>query len=70
MGYICKKLMEVGEIDVDCKVLIFFLMEEGKIYWFDGDSYWCVMVFILCVKIYEIVNFEYLYYVGVVFGNF
>ena len=45
-GHIRKKLTEAGEADIDRKVLNFLETEEGKTYWFDGESYWRVMVFI------------------------
>lgn len=61
-GHIRKKLTEAGETDVDRKVLTFLPTEEGKTYWFDGDSYWRVMVFIPRAKTYETVNPEYSYY--------
>ena len=44
-GHIRKKLTEAGEADIDRKVLSFLATEEGKTYWFDGESYWRVMVF-------------------------
>ena len=69
-GHIRKKLTEAGETDVDRKVLTFLPTEEGKTYWFDGDSYWRVMVFIPRAKTYETVNPEYSYYAGAAFGNF
>ena len=43
--HIRKKLTEAGEADVDRKVLTFLETEEGKTFWFDGDSYWRVMIF-------------------------
>ena len=39
-GHIRKKLTEAGEADIDRKVLSFLATEEGKTYWFDGESYW------------------------------
>ena len=58
-NHIRKKLTEAGESDIDRKVLSFLETEEGKTYWFDGDSYWRVMVFIPRAKTYETVNPEY-----------
>ena len=58
-GHIRKKLTEAGEADIDRKVLSFLATEEGKTYWFDGESYWRVMVFIPRAKTYETVNPEY-----------
>ncbi len=68
--HIRKKLESNGETDIDRKVLHFLPTGEGKTYWFDGDSYWRVMVFIPRAKTYETVNPEYSYYAGVAFGNF
>ena len=69
-GHIRKKLTEAGEADIDRKVLSFLVTEEGKTYWFDGESYWRVMVFIPRAKTYETVNPEYSNYAGEAFGNF
>ncbi len=70
-NHIRKKLTEAGESDIDRKVLsLSFETEEGKTYWFDGDSYWRVMVFIPRAKTYETVNPEYSNYAGEAFGNF
>ena len=66
----CQKLTEAGEADIDRKVLSFLATEEGKTYWFDGESYWRVMVFIPRAKTYETVNPEYSNYAGEAFGNF
>ena len=68
--HIRKKLESRGETDIDRKVLHFLPTGEGKTYWFDGDSYWRVMVFIPRAKTYETVNPEYSYYAGGAFGNF
>ena len=69
-SHIRKKLTEAGETDIDRKVLSFLETGEGKTYWFDGDSYWRVMVFIPRAKTYETVNPEYSNYAGQAFGNF
>lgn len=69
-NHIRKKLTEAGESDIERKVLSFLETEEGKAYWFDGDSYWRVMVFIPRAKTYETVNPEYSNYAGEAFGNF
>lgn len=70
-SHIRKKLEEKGETDIDRKVLSFIPDKEtGKYYWFDGENYWRVMVFIPDAITYEIVNPEYSYYAGVAFGNF
>lgn len=68
--HIRKKLLEAGEQDIDRKVLSFLETEEGKTYWFDGENYWRIMVFIPNAKTYETVNPEYSYYAGQAFGHF
>lgn len=68
--HIRKKLLEAGEQDIDRKVLNFLETEEGKTYWFDGENYWRIMVFIPNAKTYETVNPEYSYYAGQAFGHF
>lgn len=69
-GHIRKKLTAAGETDIDRKVLTFLQTEEGKTYWFDGDSYWRVMIFIPRATTYETVNPEYSRYAGQAFGHF
>ena len=64
------KLEEQGENDIERKVLHFIEAEDGKTYWFDGDSYWRMMTFIPKAKTYETVNPEYSYYAGKAFGDF
>lgn len=68
--HIRKKLEEQQASDIDRKVLHFLPTAEGKTYWYDGESYWRVMVFIPNAKTYETVNPEFSYYAGVAFGNF
>ncbi len=68
--HIRKKLEAAGEQDIERKVLHFLPTAEGKTFWFDGESYWRVMVFIPNAKTYETVNPEYSYYAGKAFGRF
>ena len=68
--HIRKKLEEQQDADIDRKVLHFLPTAEGKTYWYDGESYWRIMVFIPNAKTYETVNPEFSYYAGVAFGNF
>lgn len=69
--HIRRKLEANGEADVERKVLHFLpTTDDGKTYWYDGESYWRVMVFIPRAKTYETVNPEYSYYAGAAFGNF
>lgn len=70
-SHIRKKLEEQGEYNIDRKVLTFIPnKEDGKYYYFDGENYWRVMIFIPDAITYEIVNPEYSYYAGVAFGHF
>lgn len=68
--HIRKKLEEKGETEIDRKVLHFLPADNGKTYWFDGENYWRIMVFIPRAKTYETVNPEYSGYAGQAFGNF
>ncbi len=69
-NHIRKKLEERGEIDIDRKVLTFLPAKDGKFYYFDGDSYWRVCLFIPRSKGYEEVNPELSYEAGKAFGDF
>ena len=68
--HIRKKLEEQQAADIDRKVLHYLPTADGKTYWYDGESYWRIMVFIPNAKTYETVNPEFSYYAGVAFGNF
>lgn len=70
-AHIRRKLIERGETEVDRKVLAFVPAKEtGKYYWFDGESYWRLMVFIKDAITHEVVNPEYSYFAGKAFGEF
>lgn len=64
------KLEEKHEEDIDRKVLHFIPCETGKTYYFDGNNYWRIMVFIPRAQTYETVNAEYSYDAGEAFGDF
>ncbi|MDR0961169.1 MAG: aminoglycoside phosphotransferase family protein [Mediterranea sp.] len=68
--HIRRKLTEQGADDIDRKVLTFVSADNGKTYFFDGESYWRIMVFIPRAQTFETVNPEYSYHAGVAFGNF
>ncbi|MGM9759205.1 MAG: phosphotransferase enzyme family protein [Parabacteroides sp.] len=68
--HIREKLEERGEEDIDRKVLTFLPTKEGKRYYFDGDSYWRVCLFIPRSKSYEEVTPELSYEAGKAFGDF
>lgn len=63
-------LEKKGESDIDRKVLTFLPTKEGKLYYFDGDSYWRVCLFIPRSKSYEEVNPELSNEAGKAFGDF
>lgn len=68
--HIRKKLEAKGESDIDRKVLTFLPTKDGKPYYFDGDSYWRVCLFIPRSKSLEEVNPELSYEAGKAFGDF
>lgn len=70
-SHIRRKLEADGVADVDRKVLTFVpLKNSSKTYYFDGESYWRVSLFIENAYTYETVNPEYSYYAGRSFGQF
>ena len=69
-NHIRKKLEAKGESDIDRKVLTFLPTKDGKPYYFDGDSYWRVCLFIPNSKSYEEVTPELSYEAGKAFGDF
>ncbi|MDR1403591.1 MAG: aminoglycoside phosphotransferase family protein [Tannerellaceae bacterium] len=69
-SHIRKKLEETGETHIDRNVLTFLPAKDGKYYYFDGDSYWRVCLFIARSKSYEEVNPELSYEAGKAFGSF
>lgn len=70
-GHIRRKLLAQNEEDIDRKVLR-FLPEKttGKTYYFDGEKYWRVSVFIPDTETFEAVTPEYSYCAGKAFGHF
>ena len=69
-AHIRQKLEESGTTDIDRKVLRFIPTASGKTYYFDGTSYWRVMVFIPRAQTFETVNAAYSYDAGKAFGHF
>ena len=68
--HIRKKLEERGESDIERKVLRFLPTNEGKTYYYDGERYWRVCVFIKNSKALDAVTPETSYLVGLKFGEF
>ncbi len=70
-SHIRSKLEVAGAADVDRKVLTFISLRNSDLtYYFDGESYWRVSLFIEDAFTYETVNPEYSYYAGRSFGHF
>lgn len=69
-NHIRQKLTDRNEQDIDRKVLRFLPATDGKTYYFDGDSYWRVSVFIPRSQTLEAVTPESSYLVGLKFGEF
>ena len=70
-SHIRGKLEAAGAVDVDRKVLTFIPLRNSCLtYYFDGESYWRVSLFIEDAFTYETVNPEYSYYAGRSFGHF
>ena len=69
-SHIREKLVARGEQDVDRKVLTFIPAKYGKLYHFDGDSYWRVCLFIPRSKSFEEVTPQLSYEAGKAFGDF
>lgn len=69
-SHIRQKLEAQQEQDIDRKVLRFLPATDGKTYYFDGESYWRVSVFIPRSETLEAVTPESSYLVGLKFGEF
>lgn len=70
--HIRRKLEEQGADDIDRRVLTFIptTTDVDKTYYFDGENYWRVMVFIPDADTFEAVTPEYSHFAGEAFGNF
>lgn len=69
-NHIRKKLEARNEQDIDRKVLKFIQTADSRLYYFDGESYWRVMLFIPDSYTYETITPESSYHTGVAFGDF
>lgn len=71
-AHIRRKLVAAGEEDIDRKVLHFLPVRDNadRTYYFDGDSYWRMMVFIPRAHTLEAVNPESSRFAGEAFGQF
>ena len=69
--HIRRKLEAAGETDIDRKVLTFVPLKKGdKTYYFDGESYWRIMVFIPRSITFEAVTPDSSRDAGRAFGRF
>ena len=68
--HIREKLEAQGEKDIDRKVLTFFPTKDGKPYYFDGENYWRVSLFIPRSRSYEEITPALSYEAGKAFGDF
>lgn len=68
--HIRHKLQERSENDLDRKTLTIIPAKDGKLYYFDGENYWRVTIFIKDSKTYEQVTPEFARLTGIAFGEF
>lgn len=69
-NHIRQKLEAQNEPDIDLKVLRFLPATDGKTYYYDGDGYWRVSVFIPRSQTLEAVTNDSSYLAGLKFGEF
>ena len=69
-GHIRRKYEAEGVADIDRKVLSFVAAKDGKYFYFDGEKYWRIMVFIPETVSQTAVTPESSKIVGETFGNF
>jgi len=75
-NHIRRKLGDLGVLgdsgvrEIDRHVLRFIKTKDGKNYYFDGNKYWRVMVFVNDSITYQAVTPEYSYIAGKSFGEF
>ena len=69
-SHIREKLLASGETEIERKVLTFLPAKDDKYYYFDGESYWRVCLYIPGSKTYGEVNPEFSFEAGKAFGRF
>jgi Ser/Thr protein kinase RdoA (MazF antagonist) len=69
-NHIRKKLIEKGESDIERKTLTIVPAKDGKLFYFDGENYWRVYLFIQGGKSYDAITPELAYTAGKAFGEF
>jgi Ser/Thr protein kinase RdoA (MazF antagonist) len=65
-----KKLKAKGETDIERKTLTIIPTKEGKLFYFDGENYWRIYLFISGGKGYDSITPELAYEAGKAFGEF
>lgn len=65
-----KKLKERGETELNRKTLTIIPAKDGKLYYFDGNSYWRMTLLITDSTSFDQVTPEFAYYTGKAFGDF
>ena len=68
--HIRTKLSQQGVTDLDRRVLRFLPTHEGDYYFFDGESYWRLMICIADSESFDVVNAKYSHFAGLAFGDF
>lgn len=69
-SHIRRKLIEKGETDIDRKVITLIPAKDQKLYFFDGNSFWRLMILIPGSKTLQAVTPENAYMAGKAFGKF
>jgi Ser/Thr protein kinase RdoA (MazF antagonist) len=69
-NHIRRKLTEKGEQDVNRKALTIIPTKDGKLFYFDGENYWRVYLFIQGGKSYDAITPALAYSAGKAFGEF
>jgi len=68
--HIRHKLVEAGEGDVERKTITLIPAVDNKLFYFDGENYWRMMILISESKTFEAVTPAYAYEAGEAFGQF
>ncbi len=69
-NHIRRKLIEKGETDIGRKTLTIIPAKDGKLYHFDGESYWRVYLFIQGGQSFDAITSQSAYEAGKAFGEF
>lgn len=69
-NHIRKKLEESGTTDIVRKVLTIIPAKDNKLYYFDGENYWRIYIFIPRGRSFDTITSGLAYEAGRAFGNF